>query len=784
MGRKKKAEEKDNGFMFEDILHSDAKRSIMAVFLFALSLLFLLAYFDTAGVLGEWLDMGLGMLLGFGKWLLPLLLIIAGLLFLKRRTTTLADAVKFIGLAMSFISVLGILHVYSGDETSELWEVVKSGEGGGFIGFVLAYLLVNFTGKIAGTILLLALCVTGVIAAFNMSLIHFIERLQARLSVLRTKQKEEQSIQGHEETGIETNEKAEPVVIKSPAIVETIEAIDSLEAHNIRKMNFQNDVSDDEKQNDGQVRQKPTRPKQMKKHRVTTQWTLPSVDCLVSSNDQAGGGDIEHNKHIIQSTLKYFGIEVEPGEALMGPTVTRYTFRPAFGVKLSRITTLADDLALALAAQSIRIEAPIPGQSLIGIEVPNKKTATVHLRNIIEENKFQTRTSDLMLALGQDVAGKTVLADLRKMPHLLIAGRTGSGKSVCVNTLLLSLLYQNTPEDLRLILVDPKRVELSIYKGIPHLQTDVIVDMKKVVGALRWAVSEMEDRYKILEEMHARDIVTYRERVMMGEERTIVDIETSTVKTEPFKNLPYIVIVIDEMADLMSLHGKEVEALINRLAAKSRAIGIHLILATQRPEVTVITGLIKSNIPTRIAFQLKSQIDSRTILASSGAEKLLGNGDMLYSPSEGTEMIRIQGVFVSDDEVKAVTAFWRKQKEALHEDEIGGDLEIGNGSESISEAMEAMDTGGQEDDMYEQAKQLMIQTGKASTTSLQTVFGIGYPKAARLMHLLEENGVVGMVDGKKKVLLSSAVTTELDDEEKRYGDDSLTDQSMRDKWQL
>jgi S-DNA-T family DNA segregation ATPase FtsK/SpoIIIE len=467
--------------------------------------------------------------------------------------------------------------------------------------------------------------------------------------------------------------------------------------------------------------------------------------------------------------------------------VTQYTFRPAFGVKLSNITARSQDLALALAAQAIRIEAPIPGQALIGIEVPNKTVATVRLKAIIESKEFRERKSDLMLVLGQDVSGKQVLADLRKMPHLLIAGRTGSGKSVCINTFILSLLYQNSPEDLKLILVDPKRVELSIYRGIPHLQTDVIVDMKKVVNALRWAVGEMEHRYKILEEVHARDIVAYRERALLGEHKTVVDSETGKVTKEPFHNLPYLVIVIDEMADLMSMHGKEVEALINRLAAKSRAIGIHLLLATQRPEVTVITGLIKSNIPTRIAFQLKSQIDSRTILAAGGAEKLLGNGDMLYSPSEGTELKRIQGVFVSDDEVKRVTTFLRNQKEDFGEDEIGGDLDGNIGTTDITEAMDAMDGGSKEDALYEQAKAMTLQTGKASTTSFQTAFSVGYPRAARLMRLLEENGVVGMVDGKKTVLMSKedgVSSGSAEEDKKEYGDDHLSDQSERDKWQL
>ena len=784
MGRKKKkpVEPEDDGFTFEDILHSDAKRSIAAVFLFALSLLFLLAYFDTAGVLGEWLNTGLGLTFGWGKWLLPFLFIIAGLLFLKRRTTTLVDAVRFIGLILGFFAVLGLFHLYSGEGTKELLKMARSGQGGGFIGFGFAYVLGNFTGKAAGTIILIALFTVGVIAAFNVSLIRSFERLQEKW---RGKPQEEVA-EGEVAMNDSTPEAKSEVV--PPEVAGSLAENTSLEANNIRNIAFQEDgeapESLEEAGGEDDTVLVPAFIRPRKARRRSVRWELPPVDLMESTTGQAVGGDTERNKHIIQSTLKYFGIAVEPGEVRVGPTVTQYTFRPAFGVKLSRITTLSNDLALALAAQSIRIEAPIPGQSLIGIEVPNKSVATVRLKAILESREFRDRKSDLTLILGQDVSGKNVLADLRKMPHVLIAGRTGSGKSVCISTLIVSLLYQNSPEDLKFILVDPKRVELTIFKGIPHLKTDVIVEMKKVVNTLRWAVGEMEHRYKVLEEAHARDIVAYRERALLGEQKTVVNAESGKVTKESFESLPYLVIVIDEMADLMSMHGKEVEVLINRLAAKSRAIGIHLLLATQRPEVTVITGLIKSNIPTRIAFQLKSQIDSRTILAAGGAEKLLGNGDMLYSPSEGTELRRVQGAFVSEDEVKRVTAFLRKQKEDLGEEEIGDDFgDVGQGS--LIEELDLLDGGAKEDDLYEAAKELILATGKASTTSLQTAFSIGYPRAARLMHLFEENGVVGMVDGKKKVLLSKAENAEgTEEEKKKYGDDAATLQSERDKWQL
>jgi S-DNA-T family DNA segregation ATPase FtsK/SpoIIIE len=496
----------------------------------------------------------------------------------------------------------------------------------------------------------------------------------------------------------------------------------------------------------------------------------------------AQGGDTARNQEIIQSTLRHFGIEVEPVGVRVGPTVTQYSFRPGVGVKLSRITALNNDLALALAAQSIRIEAPIPGQSVIGIEIPNLEKARVSLRSLLEDKIFKQKNSHLMLGLGHDVSGQTILADLRKMPHLLIAGRTGSGKSVCVNALLLSLLYQNSPEDLKLILIDPKRVELSIYKGIPHLKTDVIVDNKKVVNVLKWAVAEMERRYKLLEAAHVRDIVSYKEKCRQGEKRIVTDPDTGRITEEDLELLPYIVIVIDEMADLMIAHGKEVESVIIRIAQMSRAIGIHLILATQRPSVEVLTGLIKANIPTRIAFQVTTQIDSRTILDGGGAEKLLGSGDMLYAASEGKEMKRIQGAFISDDEIKRVVAFWKTQKEELGEEELDDDF--GGVEDAIATALNALDEGAKEDTLYEQAKQIIIDSGRPSTTYLQTALGIGYPRAARLTGLLEKNGIIGMEGGKKIVLIGKGPVhiveegpTESDDEDDRQL------QAERDKWQ-
>lgn len=794
MGRKKKAiqEEAESGFNWEEILHSDAKRSIAAVFLFALAVLFLLGFFGAAGVFGEWLDAMVGKLLGFGKWLSPLVLLAAALMFLKRRTTTLADAVKFVGLVMGFAALLGLFHLYSGDTTKAMLKIAEQGDGGGYVGFGLAYLLGTFTGKIAGTIIALAFFAVGMIAAFNVSLIHAFERMTGRFEkkegdddkVMATPEKETEAIAQTPSSApllsspLADEESGAPEAAAIPAV--------NLSEHNIGKIEFRGDepVIDEDKNHEEETVLVPAfiRPKRSMRQR-TYRWELPPADLLESTTGQALGGDTERNKHIIQSTLKHFGIEVEPGEVRVGPTVTQYTFRPAFGVKLSRITTLNSDLALALAAKSVRIEAPIPGQALIGIEVPNQSVATVRLKAVLESEEWKKRRSDLTVVLGEDVTGKHILADLAKMPHILIAGRTGSGKSVCMNTFLLSLLYQNAPEDLQLILVDPKRVSFSRYRGVPHLKTGVIVENKKVVNVLRWAAGQMDHRYKILEEARVQDIQSYHDLTEKGEKRRVVDAETGRITEEAFPHMPYIVIMIDEMADLMATHGKEVEAQIVRLASLSRAVGIHLVLATQRPEATVITGLIKANIPARISFQLKSQIDSRTILDTGGAEKLLGNGDMLYSAADGKEMRRIQGVFVSDDEVKRVTSFLEEQKEARGDEDTLDDFDDEGENGGIAQAMDAIDEGSKSDDLYEEVKRIIIQTGRASTTNLQTTFGIGYPRAARLMHLLEENGVIGMVDGKKKVLLSNAPDATVEEKETQYGDDPQNDQAARDKWQ-
>jgi S-DNA-T family DNA segregation ATPase FtsK/SpoIIIE len=428
-----------------------------------------------------------------------------------------------------------------------------------------------------------------------------------------------------------------------------------------------------------------------------------------------------------------FGISVEMGEVTVGPSVTQYTLKPAEGVKLSRITALHNDLSLALAAHPIRIEAPIPGKSLVGIEIPNSTASLVGLHHLFSQEEFRKSDRPLLLALGRNVAGQPVYADLTQMPHLLIAGATGSGKSVCIHALIASLVFRNSPEMLRFLLIDPKRVELTVYNDLPHLLTSVITEAKRAIIALKWLTKEMEKRYEILLEAKARDIQAYHKLLaeIPKEERN---------EAEP---MPYIVVIIDELADIMATFPREFEAAIVRLAQMSRAVGIHLVLSTQRPSVEVLTGLIKANITSRIAFQVASQIDSRTILDMSGAEKLLGNGDMLFLAGDTAKPKRVQGAFVSEKEIKRLVKYLTEEYE-----EVGvEDLEI------MPQELESLPVSDEseeiDDELYEEAKKLVIQMQKASASYLQRRLRVGYARAARLLDMLEERGVIGPGEGAK-----------------------------------
>lgn len=466
-------------------------------------------------------------------------------------------------------------------------------------------------------------------------------------------------------------------------------------------------------------------------------WKYPAVTLLDQKQDKADAGNVEAKARLIKETFGNFNIDVEMEGANIGPRVTQYTLRPPTGVKLTKITALENNLALDLAATSIRMEAPIPGKRAVGIEVPNIKGATVRLSSILQSREWVESEGALTFAIGKDIVGHAVVADLARMPHLLVAGQTGSGKSVMINDILTSLLYRNSPSDLKLILVDPKQVELTPYNDIPHLLTPVIHEPEKCISALKWAVAEMERRLRTMAGTGKRNIEEYN-------------------RVKPDERMPYVVIVIDELSDLMMMAARDVEALIVRIAQKARAAGIHLILATQRPSVNVITGLIKANVPARISFTTVSQVDSRTIIDQMGAEKLLGRGDMLYITSDMPAPKRVQAAFVSDDETVKVNDFIREQRAPEYNDEVVSQpVQIGKGG--VVEPAGGHDGGNADEDMFRDAVRVVIESRKASTSLLQRRLRIGYGRAARLIEEMEEQGIIGAADGSRPrdVLVSS-----------------------------
>lgn len=476
-------------------------------------------------------------------------------------------------------------------------------------------------------------------------------------------------------------------------------------------------------------------------------WKSPSIELLEKKQSPADAGDVQQNAQTIKDTLSEFNIDVDMEGANIGPKVTQYTLKPPSGVKLTRITALETNIALNLAAQSLRIEAPIPGQRAVGIEVPNRRAADVRLYGILSAKQWKNNREPLSFAIGKDISGEAVVGELNKMPHLLIAGQTGSGKSVMINTLLTSLLYRNSPSEMKLILVDPKQVEMAPYEDIPHLLTPVITEPEKTISALKWSVNEMERRYKLLADQKLRDIKSYNQKIQSSNSKVAVEDADGNIQQHDEGAMPYIVIVIDELADLMMVAARDVEGLIVRLAQKARAVGIHLVLATQRPSVDVITGLIKANVPARIAFTVASQIDSRTILDQVGAEKLLGQGDMLMLTPSMSKPKRIQGAWVMDEEVLKITDHLRMQSAPQYNDEIVSQPVQLNGKGGVVMDF-ATDSSG--DQTYQEALRIVIDSGKASASLLQRRLGIGYAKAARYIDTMEEQGVVGQASGNSK----------------------------------
>ncbi len=679
-------------------LPPETRHGLVVVFLFAFALILGLAFFGLAGAVGEVINVGLALGLGYVAYAIPVALLAAGYVLLQSdRGLRPVHGVGFLLLVVGFA---GLFH--SALPPQELQQAAREGSGGGYLGYFVFLPLAKALGVWGAIVLMVALALAGILVTFETSLGGLIARLRVALSSLRSSLKREPSVPGRT---------AEPEE-QGPTRVRLFQSRTLAETG--------------AEMNDEDVSESPAlsplpslNPKQLKLPRPKVEVPLGLLD---DRTGKASAGDIRANQEKIQKTLANFGIEVEMGSVNVGPTVTQYTLKPAEGVKLASITALSNDLALALAAHPIRIEAPIPGQSLAGIEVPNQAVATVGLKELMLSEPYQKRTSNLTVAIGKDVAGKAWAADIDRMPHLLIAGATGSGKSVCINTILLSLLYNNSPDELKLILVDPKRVELSSYNGVPHLLTPVITEVSKTINALKWVVGEMDRRYQLLQQAGKRNIAAFNQN---GGEK-----------------LPYIVVVVDELADLMAIAAADVETAIIRLAQMARAVGIHLVVATQRPSVDVITGLIKANITTRIAFAVASSTDSRTILDNAGAEKLLGRGDCLYVSAELSKPKRLQGALVSDKEIESVTDFLKANAGAPDYNE-GVTEKVGHAN-GVAGSLE--EDG---DDLLEEAQALVVRTQKASASFLQRRLRVGYARAARLLDLLEERGVIGPGEGAK-----------------------------------
>jgi S-DNA-T family DNA segregation ATPase FtsK/SpoIIIE len=724
MGRKKK---KSNPLDYialpEFNLDDKAKRSISIVFLLVFGLVSLLGLFNLSGHFGLFISKWLTLIFGFGKWLAPLIFLYWAFILI-RKTQRPAKFTDYFGLFLLFISYQTLFHFFI--KTAEWESAVAAGSGGGYIGLYLSKLFFYIFGFWGGVLVLIALLLIALVLMFNTSLDRMVGRESFFAKIFRPFGlffKNLFSSSADEEE----NDEAAGQKLVAEAREEALSAWHKKEVPaKLEK------IAEEEEEEEADEITKPIVKKEGKQIQEKIVWPKRSIkidmplELLNNKFTKAIGGDTEANGLKIKKTLEKFGIEVEMGETKVGPTVTQYAFRPAEGVKLSRITTLNNDLSLALAAHPIRIEAPIPGKSLVGIEVPNRAKAIVGLREILEDDAFKARKNNLFVALGKDVAGTAWLYDLTKMPHLLVAGATNSGKSVCLNAIIVSLLYQNNPDDLRFIMVDPKRVELPTYNGIPHLLTPVITDVNKTINALKWCLNEMERRYDVLNKAGKRNIQSYN--TVSGAEK-----------------MPYIVFIIDELADFMMTAGKDMEAAIIRLAQMSRAIGIHLILATQRPSVDVITGLIKANVPTRIAFSVASLVDSKTILDSSGAEKLLGQGDMLFMSAEFSKPKRIQGAYLSDEEINDVVNYI-KDKSGVAEylegvtdrQKVGGNAGVGLDGNH-----------GDEDELFEEAKELIVKAGKASTSMLQRRLSIGYGRAAKILDMLEEAGIIGPSNGAK-----------------------------------
>jgi DNA segregation ATPase FtsK/SpoIIIE, S-DNA-T family len=702
----------------------------IVIIAFAFYYLFAIIFPDHRFVLINSITNYINQFIGIGKYFILLFLVIEGLsLLFNFRFQNYYN--KVFGIIALLLIVLVFLHLRL-IFIEHAYLLARDGAGGGLYGFYFANYLNNYFGLTGAYLFLIALGLIAILFVTDVSFVYaiyvFFRKIyyivNRAIAGFREKQKREPELtRANQENKIniysnneeKPKKRLEPIFRKKSSSTEKTNNLSAIQ----EKINFNSKTYDNKiERND--------------------RYVIPPIDLLkeVKKEHRARGQEkIKNNIILLQKTLDNFGIQGDVIGATQGPTVTRYEIQPAPGVKVSKITNLSNDIALAFAAASVRIEAPIPGKNAIGIEVPNREKDTVLLREIIESRDYQNNSLILPIALGKDIGGKNIIADLVNLPHLLIAGSTGSGKSVCLNSIILSLIYRFGPDMIRFVMVDPKRVELNVYNGIPHLVIPIITNTKKVDKVLNWAISEMENRFKIFAEVGVRNLQGYHEYM-------------KSIKTDE-KPLPYIVIIIDELADLMLSSPVKVEEALCRLAQMTRATGIHLIIATQRPSVDIITGSIKINFPSRIAFAVSTQVDSRTILDVNGAEKLLGNGDMLFSPINASKPIRAQGSFVSEKEIKNIVSFLEEKGPAPdYQENI---LSLKKNQESSKEEDEQ-----EEDELFEDAVDTIINNNQASISILQRKLRIGYTRAARLIDMMEKKGMVGPYDGRspRKILLS------------------------------
>jgi putative DNA translocase len=727
MAKKRKSTKKSTPTKPQHSLPVGFWSQVGAVLLILLSLLLVVSWFGVGGPVLQWIDMATIKTVGYTAYTLPILLIYLAVETFRAEENRLPAVVKF-------AAVLEIVW-FSG-----LFGLLKTSlrpDAGGFVGDILNTATLKMVDSAIAAIFYLVLAFITVLFITQTSPFTVFSKLWQAIKSNSLEDDNNRSI------------------MKQAAKSQSTEEDKKVSLGDI-KLNAGVPIIDTTKEKKGLLKrtEKPEKAAEEQALVATRDpnWQAPSLDLLEKNEGGADAGDTRQNAQIIHDTLSEFNIDAVMGDINVGPKVTQYTLRPPSGVKLTRITALETNIALNLAAQSLRIEAPIPGQKAVGIEVPNRKAAEVRLYSTLVSKQWTASRDPLSFTIGKDISGQVVVGELGKMPHLLIAGQTGSGKSVMINTLLTSLLYRNSPSDMKLILVDPKQVEMAPYEDIPHLLTPVITEPEKTISALKWAVNEMERRYKLLATEKIRNIKDYNKRLQSRAKKIAIADENGNVQEHEDGSMPYIVIVVDEMADLMMIAKKDVEALIVRLAQKARAVGIHLVLATQRPSVDVITGLIKANVPARISFTVASQVDSMTILDQAGAEKLLGQGDMLFYTPSMSKPKRIQGAWVTDDEVNKITDHLRMQMAPQYNDEVVAQPVQLNGKGGV-----VMDLSEGGDDKFKDAVRVVVERRKASTSMLQTRLGIGYQRAARIIEEMEERGIIGPQNGSKPrdVLISS-----------------------------